>query len=68
MSVGINFSSSAIASYNSSASNTFKQTLAADTAYDCSSSLASDTKYFWFQVTNNNNAQVQIRILYTPED
>lgn len=68
VSVGINFSSSAIASYNSSASNTFKQTLAADTAYDCSSSLASNTKYFWFQVTNNNNAQVQIRILYTPED
>lgn len=36
-----------------------------DNVYDCSSKLATGTKYFWYQVTNANNSQVQFRITYT---
>lgn len=67
VSIGINFSSYSISSYNSSSKYTYTATLSADTAYDCSSKLETGTKYFWFQVTNANNAQVQFRILYTPD-
>lgn len=65
--IGVNFSASSIASYNSSASNTYKATLSSDDhVYDCSASLASNTKYFWFQITSAHNAQVQILIDYIP--
>ncbi|MBO7544785.1 MAG: hypothetical protein J6T02_04355 [Bacteroidales bacterium] len=67
VSVGVNFSSSAISSYNANASNTFKATLSTlDHVYDCSSSLPSNANSFWYQVTNSNNSQVEFRITYTP--
>lgn len=69
VSVGINFSSSAIASYNASAANTYKATLSTeDHVYDCSASLPADANSFWYQVTNANNSQVEFRITYTPSN
>lgn len=69
VSVGVNFSSSPIKSYSASAANTYTQTLSTlDSVYDCSSELPSDAKYFWYQVTNANNSQVQFRITYIPEN
>ena len=63
--VGINFSDSAISGFNPDASNTFTATLNPDDAvYDCSDKLSANAKYFWFQVTNDKNAQVQFRITY----
>ena len=65
VSVGVNFSSSAITSFNSAAQYTYSATLSKlNSVYDCTSSLPDDAKYFWFQVTNANNAQVQFRITY----
>ena len=65
VSVGVNFSSSAITKYDSKASNTYTATLSTvDHVYDCSSKLPTDAKYFWYQVTNVNNSQVQFRITY----
>ena len=65
VSIGINFSASAISEYNASASNTYTATLETeDCVYDCSDKLPADARYFWFQVTNANNAQVQFRITY----
>lgn len=65
VSVGVNFSSSAITKYDSKASNTYTATLSTvDHVYDCSSKLPADAKYFWYQVTNANNSQVQFRITY----
>ncbi len=66
--VGVNFSAEAITSFSSSASNTYTATLSKlDSVYDCSSALPDDAKYFWYQVTNNNNSQVQFRITYIKE-
>lgn len=63
--IGVNFSAEAITSYSSSASNTYTVKLAQlDSVYDCSSALPDDAKYFWYQVTNSNNSQVQFRITY----
>lgn len=68
VSVGVNFSSSAISKYNATAANTYTQTLSTlNYVYDCSDKLPSDAKYFWYQVTNANNSQVQFRITYIPE-
>lgn len=67
--VGVNFSNSAISKYNAKAANTYTATLSTlDKVYDCSSSLPVDAKYFWYQVTNANNSQVQFRITYIPEN
>ena len=67
--VGVNFSNSAISKYNASAANTYTAKLATvDKVYDCSASLPKDAKYFWYQVTNANNSQVQFRITYIPEN
>lgn len=67
--VGVNFSNSAISKYNASAANTYTAKLATvDKVYDCSASLPKDAKYFWYQVTNSNNSQVQFRITYIPEN
>lgn len=69
VSVGVNFSSSAISEYNEKASNTYTETLSTvDKVYDCSSVLPSDAKYFWYQVTNANNSQVEFRITYIPSN
>lgn len=66
VSVGVKFSASTIASYN--ATGAYTATLSTvDSVYDCSAKLVSNSKYFWYQVTNNNNSQVQFRILYTPD-
>lgn len=63
--VGINFSDSAISGFNPDAANTFTATLNPDDAvYDCSDKLSANAKYFWFQVTNDKNSQVQFRITY----
>lgn len=67
--VGVNFSNSAISKYNAKAANTYTATLSTrDKVYDCSASLPKDAKYFWYQVTNANNSQVQFRITYIPEN
>lgn len=67
--VGINFSNSAISKYNANAANTYTAKLATvDKVYDCSASLPKDAKYFWYQVTNNYNSQVQFKITYIPEN
>lgn len=69
VSVGVNFSSTQLSKYNSSASNTYTNTLSAiNSVYDCSDKLPDDAQYFWYQVTNNNNSQVQFRITYIPEN
>lgn len=69
VSVGVNFSSTQLSKYNSSASNTYTNTLSTiNSVYDCSDKLPDDAQYFWYQVTNNNNSQVQFRITYIPED
>lgn len=66
--VGVNFSNSPIKSYSANAANTYTANLKnVDTVYDCSNKLPSDAKYFWYQVTNSNNSQVQFRITYIPE-
>lgn len=65
VSVGVNFSSSAITKYDSKASYTYTATLyTVNHVYDCSSKLPANAKYFWYQVTNANNSQVQFRITY----
>lgn len=67
--VGVNFSNSAISEYNANAANTYTAKLATvDKVYDCSASLSKDAKYFWYQVTNDKNSQVQFRITYIPEN
>ena len=63
--VGINFSDAAISSFNAEATNTFTATLSSDdSVYDCTDKLSANAKYFWLQVTNDKNAQVQFRITY----
>ncbi|MBR3387600.1 MAG: hypothetical protein IKG84_05135 [Bacteroidales bacterium] len=65
VSVGVNFSASPISEYNADAANTFTATLSdLDTVYDCTDKLPADAKYFWYQVTNAYNSQVQFRITY----
>ena len=65
VSIGINFSESAISAYNANASNTYKATLETeDCIYDCSDKLPANARYFWYQVTNANNSQIQFRITY----
>ncbi len=67
--VGVNFSATDITSYSSSASNTYTNTLkTTDSVYDCSEKLPENAKYFWYQVTNKNNSQVQFRITYEVEE
>ncbi len=70
VSVGINFSNTAISRYDAKATNTYTATLSTDdSVYDCSASLPKDAKYFWYQVTTNKyNSQVQFRITYIPEN
>lgn len=69
VSIGVNFSSTKISEYNANASNTYKATLSTlNSIYDCSNSLPDNAQYFWYQVTNANNSQVQFRITYIPEN
>ena len=69
VSVGVNFSSNKISQYDAAASNTYKATLSnLNSVYDCSDNLPDDAHYFWYQVTNANNSQVQFRITYIPEN
>ena len=69
VSVGVNFSSNIISKYNASAPNTYTATLSTlNAVYDCSDKLPLDAQYFWYQVTNANNSQVQFRITYIPEN
>lgn len=68
VSIGVNFSSSSLSSYSATAANTYTSTLSKlNTVYDCTDKLPSDAKYFWYQVTNAYNSQVQFRITYIPE-
>ena len=63
--VGINFSDEPITSYNASAANTYTATLTPDDAvFDCSDKLSANARYFWYQVTNDKNSQVQFKITY----
>lgn len=66
VSVGINFSTSTIDKYDAEATNTWAETLSTrDHVYDASLALPEGAKYFWYQVTNSNNSQIQFRITYT---
>lgn len=63
--VGVNFSKTAIEAFDPEAENTYSAKLApVDNVYDCSASLPADARYFWYQITNNYNSQVQFRITY----
>lgn len=65
VSVGVLFSKTAISEY-AEGTNTYTETLSTlDNVYDCSSKIPDGAKYFWYQVTNSNNSQVQFRITYT---
>lgn len=65
VSVGVNFSVNPISSFNAEASNTYAVKLStANSVYDCSANLPENAHYFWYQVTNNYNSQVQFRITY----
>lgn len=67
VSVGVLFSKTAISAY-ATGTNTYTATLSTlDNVYDCSSKIPDGAKYFWYQVTNANNSQVQFRITYTTE-
>lgn len=67
VSVGVLFSTTAISTY-ATGTNTYTATLSTlDNVYDCSSKIPDGAKYFWYQVTNANNSQVQFRITYTTE-
>lgn len=67
VSVGVLFSTTAISAY-ATGTNTYTATLSTlDNVYDCSSKIPDGAKYFWYQVTNANNSQVQFRITYTTE-
>lgn len=68
VSVGVYFSTEAITAYSAEGTNVYTQTLSTvDKVYDCLSSLPDGAKYFWYQVTNKNNSQVQFRITYVAE-
>ena len=63
--IGINFSESLIDSYDANALNNYSTTLSnANSIYDVTSKLPTNSKYFWYQVTNQKNSQVQFRITY----
>lgn len=65
VSVGVNFSASPVSEYDAEAANTYTATLSTlDSVYDCTDKLPANAKYFWYQVTNANNSQVQFRITY----
>ncbi len=65
VSIGVNFSDSPISAYDSTSDNTYIATLSTlDSVYDASTKLSANSKYFWYQVTNANNSQVQFRITY----
>ena len=65
--VGVNFSADSISEYSADAANTFTAKLSPDTVSDCSEKLPENAQYFWYQVTNANNSQVQFRITYVEE-
>ena len=65
VSIGVCFSDTAITKYTTTGDNTYTTTLStADSVYDASSKLTSNAQYFWYQVTNSYNSQVQFRITY----
>ena len=67
--VGVNFSANPINEYNAAAPNTYTKKLEAlDNVYDCSAVLPDNAKYFWYQVTNAYNSQIQFRITYISEN
>lgn len=66
-SFGIKFSASTLAAYGTGTNTYIVSSPSVDTIYDASANLPSNAKYFWYQVTNANNTQVQFRILYTPD-
>ena len=64
---GIKFSATALDAYGTGATTYTVSKPNGNTIYDASAKLATNTKYFWFQVTNAYNAQVQFRITYIPD-
>lgn len=68
VSVGLNFSSLVISSYSSSAANKWSETLSnLDYVYNCTG-IGTGSKYFFYQVTNAYNSQVEFRITYVVSD
>jgi len=67
VSVGVCFSDKPISQYD--ASKAWTATLETlDSVYDCSSKLSGKDCYFWYQVTNANNSQIEFRITYTKSE
>lgn len=64
VSVGVYFSVSAITEYSSSAAQYSATLSKVDSVYDLTSEIPEGAKYFWYQVTNSNNSQVQFEISY----
>jgi hypothetical protein len=63
--VGLNFSDTAIEAYSATAAHAYAATLEnRDTVIDLTEYLSDNAKYFWYQVTNENNSQIVFRIEY----
>ena len=63
VSIGINFGTTQLSKYDSSDTSTYTQTLSSvDKVYDVT--VPSGSTFFWLQITNENNAQIQIKIEY----
>ena len=63
--VGLNFSDTEISAYSATAANAYAATLEnLDTVIDLTEYLSDNAKYFWYQVTNDNNSQIVFRIEY----
>ena len=63
--VGLNFSDTAIEAYSATAAHAYAATLETrDTVIDLTEYLSDNAKYFWYQVTNENNSQIVFRIEY----
>lgn len=67
-SISVTFSTTLLTEAATSGDNLYTVTFTNDTdkdkVYDCTSKVPEGARYFWYQVTNNNNSQVQFRVTY----
>ena len=67
-SISVTFSTTLLTEAATSGDNLYTVTFTDDTykdkVYDCTSKVPEGARYFWYQVTNNNNSQVQFRVTY----
>ncbi len=64
VSIGVYFSSDLISEYPSKLAQYTGTLSKLDSVYDLTPKLPEGAKYFWYQVTNANNSQVQFKITY----